>query len=233
MAIGMLGILLSGASYLPFWPGLPAERLHSHIELMEPQCLLIHSATHSLIWSSGGVPIEMIILDQNVRATVETLSQGQVSIDNTAVMLLTSGSTGIPKVVPLSHRHFTHLMNSLCQLDFNSPNDVIVQLASSSFDVHVYECMGSFTLGATLVLLRPHGNFDTHYLCQTIAKSQATTIFFVPTSISILCEYLNSSVEMDCLNPLFTLKCVSSGGKKQCDYVIFSKTSFPTCKGEF
>jgi non-ribosomal peptide synthetase component F len=225
MAIGMLGILLSGASYLPFWPGLPAERLHSHIELMEPHCLLIHSVTHHL-FPSNGVAVDAVILDVNAKSIIERFPCVNGSIDNTAVILFTSGSTGSSKAVPISHRNLTQLIDSLCQLHLARPDDIIIQLASCSFDVHAYECMSSFTLGATLVLLRPHGNCDARYLCQTIAKSQATTIFFVPTSICILCEYLNSTLEFDCVNPLVTLKCVSTGGKTRCEYMIFSENRF-------
>jgi non-ribosomal peptide synthetase component F len=212
MAIGILGILISGASYLPFWPGLPIKRLHSLIEMIQPHCLLIHSVTRHLI-PSNGVAVDAVILDVNAKSNIECFPYVDASIDNTAVILFTSGSTGISKAVPLSHRNLTQLIDSLCQLHLARPDDIIIQLASCSFDVHAYECMSSFTLGATLVLLRPHGNFDTRYLCQTIAKSQATAIFFVPTSISMLYEYLNSSVEFDCANHLGTLKCISTGGK--------------------
>jgi non-ribosomal peptide synthetase component F len=212
MAIGILGILISGASYLPFWPGLPIKRLHSLIEMIQPHCLLIHSVTHHLI-PSNGVAVDAIILDVSAKPNIECFPCVNASIDNTAVILFTSGSTGISKAVPLSHQNLTQLIDSLSQLHLARPDDIIIQLASCSFDVHAYECMSSFILGATLVLLRPQGNIDTRYLCQTIAKSQATAIFFVPTSISMLCEYLNSSVEFDCANPLGTLKCISTGGK--------------------
>jgi non-ribosomal peptide synthetase component F len=190
MVISMLGILISGASYLPFWPDLPAKRLHSLIQLTQPRCLLIHSATHHLI-QRNGVAVDAIISNLNTKYTIEGFPCVNVSIDNTAVILFTSGSTGISKAVPLSHRDLTQLIDSLSQLHLARPDDIIIQLASCSFDVHAYECMSSFILGSTLVLLRPQGNIDTHYLCETIAKSQATTIFFVPTSISILCEYFN------------------------------------------
>jgi non-ribosomal peptide synthetase component F len=212
VAIAMLGILLSGATYLPFWPDLPIERLHSLIKMTQPHCILIHSATHHLI-PSNGVPVDAAISNLNAKPTIERFPSVNTSIDNTAVILFTSGSTGMSKAVPLSHQNLTQLIDSLSQLHLTRPDDIIIQLASCSFDVHAYECMSSFILGATLVLLRPQGNIDTRYLCQTIAKSQATTIFFVPTSISILCEYLNSSVEFDCTNLLATLKCISTGGK--------------------
>ncbi len=212
MAIGILGILISGASYLPFWPGLPIERLHSLIQMTQPRSILIHSATHHLI-PSNRVAVDAVISNLNARSTIEGFPCVNASIDNTAVILFTSGSTGMSKAVPLNHRNLTQLIDSLSQLHLARPDDIIIQLASCSFDVHAYECMSSFILGSTLVLLRPQGNIDTHYLCETIAKSQATTIFFVPTAISILCEYFNCNVEFDCPNPLATLKCVSTGGK--------------------
>jgi non-ribosomal peptide synthetase component F len=218
MVISMLGILISGASYLPFWPDLPAKRLHSLIQMTQPRCLLIHSATHHLI-QRNGVAVDAVISNLNARSTIEGFPCVNASIDNTAVILFTSGSTGMSKAVPLSHRDLTQLIDSLCQIYLARSDDIIIQLATCTLDAHAYECMGSFILGATLVLLRPQGNIDTRYLCQTIENSQVTVIVFVPTTIGILCEYLNSNVEIDCANPLATLKCVSTGGKKSCHYV--------------
>jgi non-ribosomal peptide synthetase component F len=104
-------------------------------------------------------------------------------------------------------------MLSYRQYDLNGANTIIIQMSSCSFDEHTQQCMGSVILGATLVLLRPHGNLDTRYLCQTIARNQATLIDLVPTSLSILCDYLNSISDSGISKCLATLKLITVGGK--------------------
>ena len=116
------------------------------------------------------------------------------------------------------------MVHSYSQLHLNRANDVTIQMGNCSFDEHVDEYMGSFICGATIVLLRPHGNLDTGYVCKTISRNQATLIDFVPTSLSMLCDYLNSNVESDTSKCLATLKLITVGGKRQY-YVVESKTN--------
>ncbi|UJR34790.1 hypothetical protein I4U23_027571 [Adineta vaga] len=213
MSIGIMAILFSGASYLPLSPHEPSERLQLLIGLTRPRCVLTHSSTNHLI-QNNNVAMDTLLLCPNIATDSEPLAYVNVSMNDIAFLIFTSGSTGIPKVVPTNHRNFTHMVYSYNQILCNRANDVTIQMGSCSFDEHVDEYMGSLVCGATIVLLRPHGNLDTHYLCETIEKNQATLIDFVPTSLSILCNYLSSNAESGISKCLATLKLITVGGEQ-------------------
>ncbi|CAF1270471.1 unnamed protein product [Adineta ricciae] len=208
MAIGIMAILFSGASYLPLSPHEPFERLQLLTDLTRPRCVLTHSTTDHLI------PKNKVSVENIIKGDFESSTDVNVLMDDIAFLIFTSGSTGTPKVVPISHRNFTYMVHSHNQLLSNRENDVIIQMGSCSFDEHVDEYLGSYICGATLVLLRPHGNLDTYYLCQTIVKNQITMIDFVPTSLSVLSDYLNRNGDPEISNCLATLKLITVGGEQ-------------------
>ena len=213
MSIGIMGILFSDASYLPVSPQQSVERLQLLIDLVQPKCILTHCFTEK--------QIENICLTVNLSKILcsNTISVNDIHLNNSTLMndiafsIFTSGSTGIPRVVPISHLQFIHHILSYRQVQLHRENDITIQMANCSFDEHVNEYMGSFICGATLVLLRPHGNLDTHYLCRTIKRNQATLIDFVPTTMAMIYEYLNEQLPFNGCNYLTTLRLVTVGGK--------------------
>ena len=211
MSIGMMGILVSGGSYLPLSPDAPVDRLHFLIQLTGPRCVLVHSATEHLSLPNG-VSMNGMISIPNQLSPVESSINVWVTMDEIAFLIFTSGSTGVPKVVPISHRNFIDLILSYGQLGFNGPDAMIIQMSSCSFDEHAQQFFGSLILGATLVLLRPQGHLDADYIFRTIEKVQGTVLDLVPTSLSILCEYLQHNADSGSSKCLSTLKLITVGG---------------------
>jgi amino acid adenylation domain-containing protein len=190
--IGILSILLSGASYCPLSPDQPPARLVSLIEQVQPKCVLMHSRTSTLV-SSNCVNIEMILSTSNMIAVngIELMSSS-----NTAYLVFTSGSTGTPKVVPISHRNFTVCMKALADASIMQTNDVVLQVTPVTFDIHLQEILGTLWLGGALVLFRPKGNLDMHYFTKIIQRNQATLLIMVPTLITVLIQHLCSSIHV-------------------------------------
>lgn len=81
-------------------------------------------------------------------------------------------------------------MASLNHLGILTGEDVAIQIAPCSFDVHVQECLGSLMLGCSLVLLHPQGHLDVDYLSQAIEENDVTLFCIVPSHMAILSNYL-------------------------------------------
>ena len=59
-------------------------------------------------------------------------------------------------------------------LDLFTNKDIIVQMASCSFDVHVQEIIGTLMVGSSIVMLRPQGNMDLDYLLTVLREKQVS-----------------------------------------------------------
>lgn len=82
---------------------------------------------------------------------------------------------------------------SFNDLGILTSDDVAIQIAPCSFDVHVQECMGSLMVGSSLVLLRPQGHLDVDYLSETIQKHNVTFFCIVPSHMAILSNDLTQT----------------------------------------
>ena len=81
-------------------------------------------------------------------------------------------------------------MASFRHLAILDSNDVVIQMAQCSFDVHVKECLGTLMLGGSLVLLHPQGQLDLDYLSTTVQRYNVTFFSVVPSLMSILFDHL-------------------------------------------
>ncbi|CAF4201713.1 unnamed protein product, partial [Adineta steineri] len=118
MIIGMLAILSSGAVYCPLSPLDPPERLKTLIEDTSAKTLLIHSFTWQTILMTH-TSCNLIITDSfimfnhiNYNNDHHITKPISVTSDNIAYIIFTSGTTGIPKAVVISHSHLLLYLQS-------------------------------------------------------------------------------------------------------------------------
>jgi non-ribosomal peptide synthetase component F len=94
-------------------------------------------------------------------------------------------------------------------IDVVNKNDTVIQIARCSFDVHVLDVMGTLVIGGTLIMLRPEGIFDFHYLDSVLKTKQITYIQAVP---SLLQAFFTFLTEIDNLANLTCLRSLCSSG---------------------
>ncbi|MEJ1229338.1 AMP-binding protein, partial [Pseudomonas sp. CCNWLW56] len=104
MIVGLLGILKSGAGYVPLDPAYPAERLAFMLHDSAPVAVLTQAATRQCL---ADVTVPVIDLD---RAEWPEASLGNPQVagldsSHLAYVIYTSGSTGLPKGVMVEHRN--------------------------------------------------------------------------------------------------------------------------------
>lgn len=105
-----------------------------------------------------------------------------VDPSTTAYIIFTSGTTGMPKGVPIQH---IHVLNMLQADVFSFPDETIfLQFASLSFDISVWEIFGSLLNGATLVIANEEQRHDIGLLIDLLNQQQISVALIPPVLLA-------------------------------------------------
>ncbi len=139
-----LAILKCGCSYVLIDSSHPIER----------QKYMIQNANSQYVISNLNLDVEnLIILDSHFDFDVTfSYKKPKLSSDAPMYLLYTSGSTGAPKAVTVTHRNFHNYLLGISQVIDYSGNKTILSMASISFDVFGYELWVTLLNGLSLVL---------------------------------------------------------------------------------
>ncbi|HYF61404.1 MAG TPA: amino acid adenylation domain-containing protein, partial [Herpetosiphonaceae bacterium] len=150
--VAMLGILKSGAAYVPLDPAYPAERLAFIMrDTAMPFVLTAGAAGFQL----PAAPARRIDLEGDWAAIERESAADPAPLagpSNLAYVIYTSGSTGTPKGVGIEQRALVNFTQSTQAAYAIGPGDRMLQFASINFDASVEEIFPTLIAGATLVL---------------------------------------------------------------------------------
>ncbi|WP_448321909.1 amino acid adenylation domain-containing protein, partial [Streptomyces sp. CO7] len=158
MAAALLGILKSGAAFLPVDPAYPADRIAFMLRDAAPVRVLAGREV------AGRLPAgpETLVLDDPAALAgldggnpTDARRTARLRPDGLAYTVYTSGSTGTPKGVAVTHRGICALAATLAEKYGLGPGDRVLQLASISFDMALEDFLRAFCFGATLVVPPP------------------------------------------------------------------------------
>ncbi|WP_433635017.1 non-ribosomal peptide synthase/polyketide synthase [Nocardia sp. CA-120079] len=182
MLVAIFAIVRAGGAYLPLDPAHPAERIAQ----------VIDSAAPALVLAVGGAElpdlgaVRVVDITDLSDSDAAPSDRAPLRRDNTAYVLFTSGSTGQPKGVAVTHRA---IMNQLRWLEFRygvTAADRILQRAPLTFDVSVWECFLPIAVGAPLVIARPSGHLDLAYFAGLLREHGITIAEYVPSVLAAL-----------------------------------------------
>ena len=152
MMVGILGILKAGGAYLPLDPAYPIERIRFMLEDTKAPVLL---TSQRLAVRSPMSFINVVCLDTDW-AEIAAESGMNLPVEETSDKLAyvnyTSGTTGTPKGVLITHRA---LVNASLAAVFHydlKESDRVLQFASPSFDVAAEEMFPTWVAGGVLVM---------------------------------------------------------------------------------
>ncbi|CAF4065342.1 unnamed protein product, partial [Adineta steineri] len=196
MVIGIMGIEMAGGVYCPLSPRDPQHRLHALTQQTGSRLVLVHHLTKTKFDDDIiSFDIESILNINDLKNDMDYnyLSSVVVKGEDIAYIIFTSGSSGIPKAVQLRQQNFINSILALVQIDTLHEDDTVIQIASSTFDAHVQETVGSLICGATIVMLHPQGNMDFQYINHILHDKQVTFLVAVPSYLNHLCDFLKQN----------------------------------------
>ncbi|WP_152526967.1 non-ribosomal peptide synthetase [Pseudogulbenkiania ferrooxidans] len=192
LEIVLLAIIRSGAAFMPIVAGTPKSRIDSMCRLANVKYTVCANYNESNFPSSvKKIKIDDFKFENNYQSR-------EGDIDNKlcgrgpAYILFTSGSTGEPKGVQVSHGA---LINRLLWMQSEYKlisTDKVLQKTPMSFDVSIWEFFWPIISGSTLYMAKPDGHLDPIYIKSTIESQNITTIHFVPSMLWVFIDSLST-----------------------------------------
>ncbi|MEV5837490.1 amino acid adenylation domain-containing protein [Nocardia sp. NPDC052112] len=173
--VAVLGVLKSGAAYLPIDPAYPDDRIGYLVEDAAPRLVLGRVELDA----AESAAVELPDTDPGDTDRVRPLLPGHL-----AYVIYTSGSTGKPKGVPVSHAAIAeHLAGFVAEWSMTA-EDRLLQSSSVSFDASLLDIFVTLTLGARLVIPKPDAFRDIPYVAELITRCGITVLHMVPSMLS-------------------------------------------------
>ena len=180
--VALLGILKAGGAYVPLDGAYPKQRLQFMLEDAGVHLLLTARNHHELVEEAEGR--EVIYLDSNEGLFESESDENLPNLnqsDDLAYVMYTSGSTGQPKGVGVSHRAINRLVRNTNYVQFEN-TDRVAQASNVSFDAATWEIWGALLNGGALVVLNKETVLSPVELRRAIA-SQRISAMFLTTSL--------------------------------------------------
>ena len=186
MIVGLLGILKSGAAYLPLDPEYPSERIAYILNNANARSLLTEQKLQKN-FAHSTVKLQILETLEGATKNNKTILP-KVKNNNKAYVIYTSGSTGTPKGVPISHENIIH--STFARTNFYTTNPSAFLLMSSiSFDSSKAGIFWSLCTGGTLVISEKHLEQDIDHLANTIYKNSVSHTLMLPSLYDQVIQY--------------------------------------------
>ena len=212
--VAMQAVMKAGCAYVPIDTGSPPSRIARVLAASEPRWLLVGDSSPSLIDGAladyphelprvgwlGHDPVdgehyraEFSLVDVE---SAPVLAQPVARADHEAAHLLfTSGSTGIPKGVVISHANVTAFVEWAVTYFGMGPHDRVSGHSPLHFDLSTFDIYGAFAAGAELHLVPAELNLMAPKLTEFIRSSELTQWFSVPSILTYMASF--DTVEQD------------------------------------
>ncbi|HEX3048369.1 MAG TPA: non-ribosomal peptide synthetase [Bacillota bacterium] len=188
MAVGVIGILKSGAAYLPIDPRLPADRIE-YILIDSEATLLVTQRRINQQGHWNGISCYLLddpSFDEADLSNPENINKA----GDLAYMIYTSGTTGHPKGVMIEQRSISNTLRwrkDEYQLDHN---DKVLQLFSYAFDGFLTSFFTPLISGAQVLLLDDDMAKNPIAIKNCIAAEGVTHFIAVPALFSAICDFV-------------------------------------------
>ncbi|WP_346157507.1 amino acid adenylation domain-containing protein, partial [Nonomuraea recticatena] len=168
LVAAILGVVKSGAAYVPIDPDFPPERVAYMLRDAEPVAVLDQEWAAS---DQAGLP------DGPPPAA-------RVRPDNAAYVMYTSGSTGRPKGVEITHRNVADLALDDC---WGRAHRRVLVHSPHTFDASTYELWTPLTSGGTLVLAPP-GKLYLAAMAEAVEQGGVTGLWLTAGLFAVMAE---------------------------------------------
>jgi amino acid adenylation domain-containing protein len=218
MLTTLLGILKSGAAFVPLDPEHPDVRINSILAkaninvlatsadlVMRGRDLVAGVLTPPQLICWHDIPAECNIPNPSTWADQPDSNPGAVNgLRDLAYVCHTSGSTGIPKGAMVEHRGMlNHLLAKINILGLDE-ECVVAQNASHCFDISIWQFFAALVAGGRVVIYPPESLFHPGSMLALVEQNEVTVLETVPSLLEMMLNELAPGVKLPKLRHLIS-----------------------------
>jgi amino acid adenylation domain-containing protein len=189
MIISILGVLKSGGAYIPVDPEYPEERIDY---IMQDSNCKVLIDEH-----------ELLNFMKEIKKYTNKNVEQHTKANDLAYVIYTSGSTGKPKGCMLENKGVINRIEWMWKHYGYTPEDVILQKTTFTFDVSVGELFMPLCWGAKMVLCQKEDVGSPERIVSLINRYKVTYLHFVPSMLNTFIQLIfNDPIKVKSLNSL-------------------------------
>lgn len=193
--VGILAILKIGSTYVPIDPEYPRNRINYMVDKANLDFILTDNL--DFMERIENKKISFFAINHEQYNNCSPIFDKKITYDENQnlYIVFTSGSTGNPKGVTISHKNMLNLIYfEKEKTSLLTGNNRILQFATMSFDVSYQEIYSALLTGSTLVLIDENSRKDSNKLTNYLLEKQIDTLFIPPAYLRLLTEE-NTNIE--------------------------------------
>ncbi|KAK9889547.1 hypothetical protein WA026_006902 [Henosepilachna vigintioctopunctata] len=205
----LLAIWKAGAAYLPLDHAFPGPRIEHIIRESRP-AMVIFDEDSDFYMNTFKLPVDTLWSEASIESDVGLKRSDRLkhNSDDLAIALYTSGSTGIPKGVKLTHKVILNRLNwQFKAFPFSDTEKVCVFKTALTFVDSVAEIWGPLVKGLSLVVVPKAVTKDPERLIQTLEKYKVERLVLVPSLLRSILMFLKMQKNPGTLQNLKTWVC--------------------------
>ncbi|MDB5173067.1 MAG: amino acid adenylation [Phycisphaerales bacterium] len=206
--VSFIGVLKADCVYVPIDPSAPPARIARIIRSCDNQWVLARNGTESTLdrlmedpppgglrvgWMSESKPassnFEPTFLSDDLNNYPGEPPNSRLDSEDAAHILFTSGSTGMPKGVVITHSNVLHFVDWAVRYFRIGPNDRNSGHSPLHFDLSTFDIYGTLAAGAQLHLVPPELNILAAKLAEFIRSSELTQWFSAPSALNLMAKF--------------------------------------------
>ncbi|RPF25523.1 non-ribosomal peptide synthase protein (TIGR01720 family)/amino acid adenylation domain-containing protein [Streptomyces sp. Ag109_G2-6] len=190
LVVALLAVLKAGGAYLPADPRYPSRRLAAILAEARPHLVLTDSATAAALPEHEAPDL---LLDRLAPAADDgSAPPPRIHPDQLAYVMYTSGSSGKPKGVAITHANIVGGVRELAPVVGMEPGKRLLAGTSVNFDVSVFEIFTTLAAGGIVELVR-----DVLVLGERKEGWSGAVVSTVPSAFAELLDAIAGRTEVE------------------------------------